>query len=241
MPPAADRRLRERSVVGQRPAGRRSPPHRAAVGSSPLAWRVRWVFSARGGSDPGSAREDRMAVAIRTVAEDAARAGAAPTQTPLESAAAAGLRYVSDDAAGHPPRSAPAGTSATSTPTASRSATPTALRAHPRAGHPAGLDRRVDLPVAQRPPPGHRPRCAGPQAVPLSPALARGARRDEVRAACSPSARRCRGSARRRRARPGAAGPAAGEGAGDGRAAAGDDADPRRQRGVRAARTARSA
>ena len=37
-----------------------------------------------------------MAVAIRTITEDAAGAGAGPTPTPLESAAAAGLRYVSD-------------------------------------------------------------------------------------------------------------------------------------------------
>ena len=38
---------------------------------------------------------------------------------------------------------------------------------------PAGLDRRLDLPGPERPPPGDRPRRAGPQAVPLPPALPR--------------------------------------------------------------------
>src|SRR5689334_5397817 len=37
-----------------------------------------------------------MAVAVRSIRDDAAGAGAAPMPTPLDSAAAAGLRYVSD-------------------------------------------------------------------------------------------------------------------------------------------------
>ena len=87
----------------------------------------------------------------------------------------------------------------------------------------------------RRPPPGDRPRRARPQAVPLPPALARGARRDQVRADARLRARCCRASARASRpdlARPGLP---AREGAGDRRAAARDHADPRRQRGVRAA------
>ena len=43
-------------------------------------------------------------------------------------------------------------------------------RAAQRARHPAGLDRRVDLPGSRRAYPGHGARCARPQAVPLSPA-----------------------------------------------------------------------
>ena len=43
-------------------------------------------------------------------------------------------------------------------------------RPDPGARDPAGLDRRLDLPARRRPPPGHRPRRPGPQAVPLPPA-----------------------------------------------------------------------
>ena len=87
--------------------------------------------------------------------------------------------------------------------------------------------------VAERPPPGHRSRRARPQAVPLSPALAGGARRDQV----PPHARVRRGAsadprAGRRRPRPPRPQPR--EGAGDGRAPARHDEHPRRQRRVRA-------
>ena len=56
----------------------------------------------------------------------------------------------------------------------------TAAAAHSVARHPTGLDRRLDLPVAPRPSPGHRARCEGAQAVPLPPTLAAGARRGQV-------------------------------------------------------------
>ncbi len=73
---------------------------------------------------------------------------------------------------------------------------------------------------------------AGPQAVPLPPALASGPRRDEVR----PDDRLRPGAARHPQAgrgRPRPARPAAREGARHGRPAARNDAHPRRQRGVR--------
>ena len=64
-----------------------------------------------------------------------------------------------------------------------------------RARDPAGLDRRLDLPEPERPPAGHRPRRARPQAVPLP--RRRGARRATRRSSTgwSPSARPCRGCA----------------------------------------------
>ena len=108
-------------------------------------------------------------------------------------------------------------------------------RPHPLAGDPAGVDRRLDLPRRRRPPPGGRARRARPQAVPLPPALARGARRDEVRADDRLRPARCPQIRARVDERPGKPGPAAREGAGDRRAAAGDDAHPRRQRRVREA------
>ena len=52
-------------------------------------------------------------------------------------------------------------------------------------------------PSREGPPPGHRPRRARAQAVPLSPALARGARRDQVRPHDRVRARRSRRSAPR--------------------------------------------
>ena len=48
-------------------------------------------------------------------------------------------------------------------------------------GDPARLDGRVDLQPSQRPPPGHRPRRQGTQAVPLPPAVASGPGRGQVR------------------------------------------------------------
>ena len=99
---------------------------------------------------------------------------------------------------------------------------------------PPAWTRRLDLPRRRRPPPGHRPRCAPPQAVPLSPALARGARRDEVRPADRRSPRALPRIRAPRRARPRASRPAAREGAGDRGAPARDDARTHRQRGIRA-------
>ena len=104
-----------------------------------------------------------------------------------------------------------------------------------RAGHPAGLDRRLDLPVAERPPPGDRPRRPRPQAVPL-PRGAGSERRGhgQVR----PDARVRRGAAAHPaplRRGPRDARPVAREGPGGRRPAAGADAHPGRQRRVRAA------
>ncbi len=76
------------------------------------------------------------------------------------------------------------------------------LRAHRRAGDPAGVDRRLDLPVPGRPHPGHGHRRGGPQAVPLPPALARAPRPAEVRRHDRLRARAA-GPARARRGRPG--------------------------------------
>ena len=112
--------------------------------------------------------------------------------------------------------------------------------AHPRAGDPAGVDGRVDLPVAQRSRAGLRPRRARAQAVPLSRPLARDARREQVRAHAGLRSRAAAHS-RAGRARPGPARLAAREGPGHARAPARDDADPDRQRSVSRARTDRSA
>ncbi len=54
--------------------------------------------------------------------------------------------------------------------------------AHQVNRHPAGLRIRVDPPLGQRPHPGDRARCAGPQAVPLPREMARAARPEQVRA-----------------------------------------------------------
>ena len=66
-------------------------------------------------------------------------------------------------------------------------------RPHPGAGDPAGLDRRVDLPVPERPHPGDRPRRPGPQAVPL-PRGAGTATRDDKFDRMLAFAGRCPGS-----------------------------------------------
>ena len=109
-------------------------------------------------------------------------------------------------------------------------------RPHPQAGHPAGLDRRLDLPrrraATSRPPAATR----GPQAVPLPPALARrcATRRkyDRMiafgqRAAAAARAGRRTTCARRGLPREKVLAAVV--------AAAGDDPDPRRQRRVRPA------
>ena len=59
---------------------------------------------------------------------------------------------------------------------------PSGPRADPQDRHPTGVDRCLDLAVAEWPPPGHRPGRARSQAVSLSPALARAARGGELRA-----------------------------------------------------------
>ena len=105
-------------------------------------------------------------------------------------------------------------------------------RAHPRAGHPAGVEGRVDLPVPRRPHPGDRHRRGRAQAVPLPPALARAARHREVRrhGGLRPHAA---AAARARRRRPRARGPVLRPRLRDRRAAARPRLLPRRRRGLR--------
>ena len=108
-------------------------------------------------------------------------------------------------------------------------------RPHPRAGHPAGLDRRLDLPVADRPPPGQP---AATRAAASSTAITptgtqrRGTDKFDRMLAFAEALPRIR---RRCDADLATARPAAREGPGRGRPAAGADAHPRRQRRVRAA------
>ena len=104
--------------------------------------------------------------------------------------------------------------------------------ADPLARDSARLHRRVDRDRSARPPPGDGPRRARAQAVPLPPALARAARRRQVRA----DGRVQRGAAADpapAASRPRAARPPAREGARRDREAARGDVHPRRQRGVR--------
>ena len=78
-----------------------------------------------------------------------------------------------------------------------------APRPDPRAGDPAGLEGRLDLPVAQRAHPGHRRRRGRPPAVPLPRPVAGAAGRREARAGPRdrpPAARRPRRRRRRRSA-----------------------------------------
>ncbi len=152
---------------------------------------------------------------------------------PVESARAAGLRYVTDDEPGIRRRKRGKGFTYLDPQKADGQGREDP-GAHPQAGHPAGLDGRLDLPPAQRPPAGHRPRRPRAQAVPLSRRLAGGARRDQVR----PHDRLRRGAAGHPRAdRAGhvPARPGAGEGARHRDQAAGDHPDPHRQQGVRPA------
>ena len=105
--------------------------------------------------------------------------------------------------------------------------------AHPLAGDPAGLDGCLDLSEPARPSSGHGSRRARPQTIPLSSALARGARRSEIRTAD----RVRRGAAAHSHAherRPALNGLPREKVLGGRRAAAREDAHPRRQRGIRA-------
>ena len=65
-------------------------------------------------------------------------------------------------------------------------------RAHPRAGDPAGLEGRLDLPVAARPPPGDRRRRRRPQAVPLPRRTGAPGATPRSSTRCSTSPRDCR-------------------------------------------------
>ena len=106
-------------------------------------------------------------------------------------------------------------------------------QAHPFPGDPPGVHGRVDLPQPARAHASHRTRRAGPQTVPLPSALARNGRRQQIRtrdglrggaAGHPPAGGR----------RPGQKRVAARKSPRHGGQAARDDADPRRQRGIRA-------
>ena len=109
------------------------------------------------------------------------------------------------------------------------------LAADPRPGHPAGLDRRLDLPD----PNGHLQATGrdarGRKQYRYHARWRDRARRRQVRAAARLRARPCRGSAGAATRTWRDAGPAPREGPGGGRPAARADAHPRRQRRVRAA------
>ncbi|CAA9538821.1 MAG: DNA topoisomerase IB (poxvirus type), partial [uncultured Thermomicrobiales bacterium] len=101
------------------------------------------------------------------------------------------------------------------------------------AGDSARLDRRLDLRRPERAHPGHRAGRQGSQAVPLPSPLAGGARREQVRTDAGVRGSATQDPAARHRGH-GAPRHVPREGAGHGRPPAGDDPDPRRQRGVRA-------
>ena len=158
--------------------------------------------------------------------EGSARAGRRPDGVGQGGRPALRLRHE----AGHPPEAVGQGVHLSGP---RREADPRPRRAPPDrvAGHPAGLDRGLDLAEAAGPSPGDRARRQGAQAVPLSPALARRPRRDEVQ----PDAglrRRLAADPQAHRGRPGPAGPPPGEGPRRRRPPARDHPDPRRQRGI---------
>ena len=176
---------------------------------------------------------------IRAAGTDSS-SGAPAIKHRRASAASAGLRYVTDERRGITPR-APAAAGPTTCPTARASRDRRERKRHQLARDPAGVDRRVDLPRSRRPHPGHRARRARPQAVPLPPGVPRRARPARSSAACSSSARCCRGSASASSATCARADLRAAAGPRDGGAAARPDAHPRRQRRVRAREQAPSA
>ena len=111
-------------------------------------------------------------------------------------------------------------------------ARPSEARANSPACHSTSLDARVDLPSSGGPYPGDRSRRERAQAIPLSRALARGARRDEVWPACGFCPRPAAHSPARR-TRSCAAWTAAREGDRHDRALARDDVRAHRQCRVR--------
>ena len=169
---------------------------------------------------------------MRSCPADPAGDGAKPAPIPLESAQAAGLRYVSDTQPGIRRKRSGTGFSYIDA-DGKRDHRQEGHRPHPLARHPAGLDRRLDLPAS--PTATSRPPAATPAGA-SSTATTRGGARCATRpssAACSPSAQALpaiRKRVERDLSRPGSA---AREGAGHGGAAAGEHPHPRRQRGVR--------
>ena len=154
-----------------------------------------------------------------------------PTQDPVESAEEAGLRYVTDASPGIRRRRAGRGFSYIG-PDGQRVTNKDQVAwIRSLAIPPAWTDVWICT-SPTRPPAGHRARRARPQAVPLPPRLARGARRGQVR----PHDRLRPGAARHpapRGCRPAQARPAARARAGGRGSAAGEDADAGRQRGIR--------
>ena len=161
---------------------------------------------------------------------DAASGDASPY--PVESAQAAGLRYVSDTMPGIQRKRA--GTGFTYVDTDGQQITDKQEIARIRvARDPSRVHRRLDLPPPQRAHPGHRPGRPRAEAVPLPPALAGGPGRDQVRPdarlqpwCCRRSGKRVASDLAQPRAPPG-------EGARHGGAAARVHRDPGRERRVR--------
>ena len=156
-----------------------------------------------------------------------------PDQSSRLAAREAGLRYATDEVPGFSRRRRGKGFSYLDR-DGNVIRDPEVVDADPLDRDPARLDRRLDLPLAERPPAGDRPRRTRAQAASLPPGVPGRAGRGEVRAArrvrhgaaADPEARRPRPRPPRRPPREGPRG---------GRATAGADAHPRRQRRVLAA------
>ena len=128
------------------------------------------------------------------------KSGADTIVDPRDAAESAGLTYVSDEEPRHPAQAGRQGLRLRRSRRRDRSRDAATLeRIRTLAIPPAWTDVWI-CPQAQRPHPGDRARRQRPQAVPLPPRLARGARRDEVRAHDRLRAARCRAirAARRR-------------------------------------------
>ena len=153
-----------------------------------------------------------------------------PDQSSRLAAREAGLRYATDEVPGFSRRRRGKGFSYLDR-DGNVDPRPRGGLADPLDRDPARVDRGMDLPLAERPHAGDRPRCTRPEAASLPRRVPGRARRGEVRtarrvrrrAAADPQARRPRPRPPRRAPR---------EGPGGGRPAPGAHPDPRRQRRV---------
>ena len=128
----------------------------------------------------GKARKILSQPSSVTTCRHPASSPSTPRPIPRDAARSAGLRYTTDAASGHPPQAQRQAVSLRRRRKASWCALATSWQRIRVAGHPAGLDRCLDLPRSARASAGDRPRRAGAQAISLSPQVARGPRRDQV-------------------------------------------------------------